>query len=202
MKLTWPRFFLAFFIAAIVISIPVALYAEDGQAESQVARQIRAPQNLFADASGTVPVAECELTHSCAPLPAAPPAVIVPPSVGSDFTATVSSLAQIILAVVGALLSWPLAKFFGTQTSATQILNDAGMGKYATYAAELAVKWALQAAGGTTADLHNVEFRNGMVKFAAEFLNRQFPEVSAWVVTSGKLSEFIEAHLPPAPKPA
>lgn len=206
MKLTWPRFFLAFFIAAVVIAIPVALHAEDGQAESQVARQIRAPQTLFAasQTSSTLTaeqiapaIPECEIAHNCPSAAQPPRAVIVAtPPAGTDFTATVSSVAQIIIAVVGALLSWPLAKFFGTQTSATQILNDAGMTKYATYAAELCVRWGLQATGATAADLKNVEFRNQFIGYAAKFLNAQFPEVVSWVTTSGTLSQFIGAHLP------
>lgn len=206
--LTLSKLLLGFFVFVCVVAYPIAVFAEDGTSEGQISREARAPQTLFADAGPAIPgapaISEADLQRIGRAAQQPPQPTVAP--TGTDFSASVSSLAQIILAVVSALLAWPLSRFFGTQRNATEILNDVGMGKYASYAAELAVKWALQATGTSVTDLHNVDIRNSFLKYAAEFLNRQFPECVTWALSSGTLAQFIEAHLPHEaampPKPA
>lgn len=197
-SLKFSMYFVTVFVALMGIAYYAAVYAaDDDTPSSQLAshfNRVAAADPLAVVAPPPPAVSDAELQR-IGQAAQRPPQVTVLPT-GSDFTGTVSSLAQIILALLGAVLAWPLAKFFGTQSSATQILNDAGMAKYATYAAELAVRWALQATGNNAVDLKNVELRKDFIGYAVDFLRRQFPEVTQWVITSGTLSDFVEAHLP------
>lgn len=214
MKLTWPRFFLAFFIAAVVIAIPVALHAEDGQAESQVARQIRAPQTLFAasQTSSTLTaeqiapaVPECELTHSCAPVP--PPAVIVPPANDNSGTVlnvmpTIDRLAEVvgillasiittILGQVMGLLPGPLKDWLKKSTMVQDTLHDIGKTDYAKKFIGIALRYVLDVGGYHMDDLGNVDVRNSVVKDIALWIQDQEPELMTWIKTSGSVPKFI-----------
>lgn len=204
MKLTWPRFLAAFFILALVTSYTATVaYAEDGTPDSQVSRHIRAPQDLFADASATItapaPIPECELTHSCAPVTPAVVTVQAPDTI--DITKSVTAIAMLLLTIISTILSWPLGKLLGSQTKAKETLNDLNMGPYASYAVTLAIKWGLHVAGIEASDLAHVEVRSTFMRNVISFLNGQFPEVVAWIQTSGSLDQFITAHLPAGTPP-
>ncbi len=146
MKLTWPRFFLAFFIVAFVVAIPIALHAEDGRPESQVAHSIRTPQMLFADAASAqpTPITEHDLATPPSVITRAPTVTPAPASPTTDF-------AQWALGLFGAALSavatWALsliaAKFHidakGAAMASLTHLVDEGI--------DWVRKWAIAEAG-------------------------------------------------------
>jgi hypothetical protein len=141
------------------------------------------------------PIPDAELTASPALTPTATTTTTTTSS-GLDFTKLVDPLVKIVLAILTIIMSFPVSKWFGSKIDANEVVKDLDVARYAAIGVEKAIAYGLQMLGLDATDLKDVQVRNTFLRVAADFLLKQFPEIVRWVVTSGTVSQYIEAHLP------
>lgn len=126
---------------------------------------------------------------------------------GEDFSAAAGTIHEAIIGTATAvvlslltLLSSKLATLIGFNIQLKDVARDIDMEKYTRIVIDKAWVFGVNQIGG---DVSNVDLKVGALRWAAHFINSQFPEVWSWIDRDRDgVIDYIQGHLPGVVVPA